>query len=366
MLHFSVRDSGIGIEKEKVGVIFESFTQADSSTTRKFGGVGLGLNICSKLVSMMGGRIWVESKLGQGSIFHFTCRFDTAVARADKTDEATRRKESTLIGSYGENSGTVLVVEDDKTNQWVIREILQHEGYIVVNAADGSTALKECANRYFDLMFLDLRLPDMDGYEVVRQVREREALTGIGEEPHRLPIIALTGLAGEREKQRCLQAGMDDFIAKPFAVDQLISKARQAIGDRISKTRSKVRGKRRGVPNISALVGEIFNESEALRKASGQRAVMLERVSRFLQETPQTIEMLSKAVMAGGNDLLIEQEIHGLKEKAMEIGLTSLADELFSLLMQIRKKQDVQGQIDNLMLEFERFRQEPMVRQLLQ
>lgn len=365
VLHFSVRDSGIGIEKDKLSLIFEAFTQADSSTTRKFGGVGLGLNICIKLVAMMGGRIWVESEPGQGSTFHFTCRLGAETVKADKDDEETKRSHPAVAESYEGSAGTVLVVEDDKTNQWVIREILEHEGYIVVNAADGAIALKECANRSFDLMFLDLKLPGMDGYEVVRQIRERESVAG-AEEDQCLPIIALTGLASEGEKQRCLQAGMNDFLGKPFAVDQFIAKARKAIRDRVSKRLLHAKEKGRGVPNANVLAREIFNENDALRKASGNGEVMLERLKRFLRDTPQTIEKLKRTDFGEGNDHLLEQEVHGLKEKAIEIGGINLADELFSLLMQIRKKQDVQNQIDNLTLEFERFWQEPRVRQLLQ
>ena len=366
LLHFSVRDSGIGIEHDKLALIFEAFTQADSSTTRKFGGVGLGLNICSKLVAMMGGRIWVESRPGEGSEFHFTCPFGTAAVKAvkDEEDEGVYAAES---GALAGNVGTVLVVEDDQTNQWVIREILEHDGFAVVNVADGDAALRECANQSFDLMLLDLRLPGMDGYEVTRQIREREAQGVVGEEY--LPIIALTGMATEGERQRCLQAGMNDFLAKPFAVDKFIVTARKVIGERLKKKRLHARGKRRGTADATVLVEEIFNENDALRKFSGNRERMLAGLKGFIQETPQAIERIKKYAGTEVHIHLLEQEVHGLKEKAMEVGAISFADELFSLLMKIRKNQDIQdessqGEGERLSLEFARFKQQPRVREL--
>ncbi|MFH0785759.1 MAG: response regulator [Pseudomonadota bacterium] len=366
VLHFTVRDTGIGIEKDKIALIFEAFTQADSSTTRKFGGVGLGLNICSKLVAMMGGRIWVESQPGRGSTFHFTCRFSTEAVGVDRCIDEQERRDSPLVGTSAGNAGTVLVVEDDHTNQWVIGEILEHEQFSVVNAADGATALKEFANRTFDLMLLDLKLPGMDGYEVVRQIREREFLAGVTKE-ERLPIIALTGLASEGEKQRCLQAGMDDFLAKPFAVELFITKARKAIGGRVStRRRSATHEKGSGTPKTFVLDREIFNENDALSRSSGNREVLHGRIKKFLHDTPPIIAMLIKPDVVDVKGHFLEQEVHGLKEKAMEVGATNFADELFDILMQIRKKQDVQSQMDNLTNEFQRFRQEPRIRQLLQ
>lgn len=352
--------------KKKNSLIFDAFTQADSSTTRKFGGVGLGLNICSKLVAMMGGRIWVESQPGQGSTFHFTCRFGTEAVRTEEADE-TEKRHLRLPPARQASPATVLVVEDDQTNQWVIREILEHEGYAVINAADGQTALREFSARPFDLMLLDLKLPGMDGYEVVRQIREREAKAGVGQEK-RLPIIALTGMASEDEKQRCLQAGMDDFLAKPFAVDQFIGKACRAIDSRAEGVMAQVDESDRNVRGASILAQEIFNEGDALRKASGNRTVMVERIRRFVLDTPGKIALLKEKVTVAGNDSFLEQDVYNLKERAIEAGATNLADELFSFLMRIRKKEiimDAQGHLDMLTCELDKVLREPRVLQLL-
>jgi hypothetical protein len=216
-------------------------------------------------------------------------------------------------------------------------------------------------------MLLDLRLPGMDGYEVARQIREREAQGGVGEEY--LPIIALTGMATERERQRCLQAGMDDFLAKPFAVDKFIATTRRVIGLRQKKKRLPARGKSRGLADATVLTAEIFNENDALRKFSGNRERMVARLTSFIEETPQALERIRKYAGTEVHMHLLEQEVHGLKEKAMEVGATSFADELFSLLMKIRKNQDIQdesnqGEGERLSLEFARFRQHPRVREL--
>ena len=225
-LHFSVQDSGIGIDDDKIGLIFEAFTQADSSTTRKFGGVGLGLNISSKLVAMMGGRIWVVSQPGRGSTFHFTCRFATGTSRQRMEEVAVERVPAASSDPGNSRLLSVLVVEDDESNRWLFQEVLRNAGCVVVSTSDGMTALQEIESHCFDLVLLDLQLPDLDGYEVAYQIREREKDAPTGEGRH-LPLIAMTGFASEGDKQRCLHAGMDDFLAKPFTVDQLLAKTRE-------------------------------------------------------------------------------------------------------------------------------------------
>ncbi len=364
ILHFSVQDSGIGIDKDKIQLIFEAFTQADSSTTREFGGVGLGLNICNKLVALMGGRIWVISEPGQGSTFHFTCKFGRDGGNKGIKGDNKVKNLQFISEPRDEKDMTILLVEDDQSNRWVFRELLKKLGYTVVTVSDGLTALQEIANQYFDIILLDLQLPEMNGYEVVHQIRKQESKTGKGEGQH-LPIIAMTGYASENEKQKCLAAGMSGFIAKPFTVEQLLTEIRMHIGDRLNMHKEEPRGREQAVPNTSILEREIFNEDDALRKASGNREVMVGRITAFLQKTPRTIEMLRK-IIVDDDKALIEQEVHRLNELAMEIGATNFADEFFSLLMDLRKKQDVdESRIDILANELEKYRNEQKILTLL-
>ncbi len=365
-LHFSVQDSGIGIGKDKIGIIFEAFSQADNSTTREFGGVGLGLNICSKLVALMGGHIWVRSEPGKGSVFHCTTQFGVELIRDEKETEGVGRISDLPGVRCGENT-TVLVVEDDRVIQLVVQEILEQEGYTVINASDGKTALHELDNQSFDFILLDLKLPEMNGYEVVKNIREREAREGVSKGQH-LPIIALTGFASKDEKQKCLNAGMDGFLPKPFTIDQLLVITRKYVQDSSMVQKiEQMEAKKRAVPNTTILEGEIFNEKAALKKASDNKEIMVERIMVFLQKGQLCIERLRKIVAADGHSLLLEQEVQSLKDMAMEAGATNFGDELFSLLMQLRKKQQIKNaleQINSLEAGLECFSKEKRVQYL--
>jgi two-component system, sensor histidine kinase len=362
-LHFSVVDSGIGIEKDKIEHIFEAFTQADSSTTRKYGGVGLGLNICGKLVAMMGGQLWAVSEPGRGSTFQFTCKLGKVQAESGFPGKPQVREHPHAPASRTVEHLTVLLVEDNQSNQWVFRELLRKQGHMVVNVSDGPAALKEIKNRCFDLMLLDLRLPEMNGYEVANQIRIHECTSGAGQ-GQRLPIIAMTGYAGEDERKKCLAAGMDDYIAKPFTAGQLYAKIRKHIPCQATRCRLPTKVENPQAPNPLILNAEIFNEGDALRKAAGQREVMIRRIKVFLHKAPDAIELMRSKLDYGEKNSL-EHEVHRLNELAMEAGATNFADELFSLIMSLRKNQPVDaGQLALLANEFEYFQNDPKILKL--
>ena len=213
VLRFTVTDTGIGIAEADRELLFQPFSQVESSATRKFGGAGLGLRICAELVSLMGGRIGVESRVGQGSAFSFTARLGIGHGEAKAAVEPAPPS-----GTFRANGMRVLLVEDNEINQMIARALLESLGCSVESAGNGREAIERMAADRFDLVLMDCQMPEMDGFEATRVWRTREA-----NGPERLPIVALTASALEGDRERCLDAGMDDYLAKPFVREQLAS-----------------------------------------------------------------------------------------------------------------------------------------------
>jgi signal transduction histidine kinase/ActR/RegA family two-component response regulator len=213
-LHFVVTDTGVGIAEEKQKLIFEAFSQADGSTARKFGGTGLGLSISTKLVALMGGRIWVESALGQGSQFHFTANFGEGSAVVEAVSPTG---PSQLVATKTHKQLRVLLAEDNAINQKIAIRVLEKHGHHVTVAGDGRLALAALDGAAFDVVLMDVQMPEMDGFEATAAIRERERETG-----GHLPIIAMTAHAMPGDRERCIAAGMDSYIAKPLKVAELI------------------------------------------------------------------------------------------------------------------------------------------------
>ncbi len=206
MLHFTVSDTGIGISPDKQPGIFQAFTQADNSTTRRFGGTGLGLSICHKLVELMGGRIWLESEQDRGSTFHFTARVELSRSSAGTAEGDRSRRRRARVAPL-----RLLLVEDNEINQKLAVRILEREGHELTVTTNGREALDALERSDYDLVLMDIQMPEMDGIEATRAIRSREE----GTDRH-LPIVAMTAHAMKGDKQRCLDAGMDGYISKPI------------------------------------------------------------------------------------------------------------------------------------------------------
>jgi len=222
-IRFEVEDTGPGIPEEKQGLIFEAFRQADGSTTRRYGGTGLGLAISSRLVQMMGGSIRVESTPGKGSLFSFTARFQAASIRPQVLDsgaDALRMLASAVEGRM--RPLRILVAEDNVVNQKVVVRLLEKQGHEVDVAVDGGQALSLVNHKHFDLILMDVQMPEIDGLEATRQIRRNEMQTG-----GRIPILMLTASAMAGDREKCLEAGADGYLPKPVSLERLTAAIEQ-------------------------------------------------------------------------------------------------------------------------------------------
>jgi CheY-like chemotaxis protein len=205
VLHFTVRDTGIGIAPEALDRLFHRFEQADTSTTRRFGGTGLGLAISAGLVKMMQGRLWAESASGEGSTFHFTVQVSLPSTECAAATPSVA-PESTAIRPL-----SVLVADDNAINQRVAKSMLEQMGHRVTLASNGNEAVGEWRAGAFDAIFMDVQMPVLDGFDTTRAIRAAER----GGAAH-VAIIAMTAHAMESDRDCCRASGMDDYISKPI------------------------------------------------------------------------------------------------------------------------------------------------------
>jgi CheY-like chemotaxis protein/two-component sensor histidine kinase len=217
-LRFEVQDNGIGISTQQQKKLFRPFSQADSSTTRQYGGSGLGLAISQKLVQRMGGELGIRSKQGKGSCFFFTLTFPLQAVKSKKEVIPIVTVTPTTTTSLIECR--ILLVDDDEMNRFFGRKIFKAIGVQVETADSGEDAIHCLQKQLFDVVFMDISMPGIDGYETTRRIRADEQFNN-------LCIIALTAHAIKGERARCLAAGMNDYLTKPFEIEKLENMIRQ-------------------------------------------------------------------------------------------------------------------------------------------
>ncbi len=295
MIQFSVSDTGIGIPEDKLSTIFERFTQADTDTTRKYGGTGLGLSISKLLIELQKGSISVESRLSEGSTFYFTLPFKRSTKRpitppAPKPAQpmsATRLK--------------VLLVEDNTLNQRLATRVLENLGFEPDLAENGRIATEKVAQKAYDVILMDLQMPEMDGYQATQFIRNELKST--------IPIIAMTAhsLVGERDK--CLTIGMDEYIPKPFSPTDLFNKI-IALTTQVEDPQS----------SDEAPGSLLFDLSYLQELSDHNKEFEAEMIELFIQQAPSEFEIMAKAIREA-NHTMISEVAHKLKSSYSMLGI---------------------------------------------
>jgi signal transduction histidine kinase/CheY-like chemotaxis protein len=335
-IRFEVRDTGIGISPEQRGRIFDSFAQADASTTRRYGGSGLGLAISQHLVDMMGGEIGVESEADAGSTFWLVVplRRRDAVSVSDRASAAPESTRGIRM------NGHILLAEDNPVNQRVALAMLETLGCQVDVVEDGERALEALAETPYDAVLMDCEMPNVDGFEATARIRRREAEAGGGA---RVPILALTAHAVEGAREKCLAADMDDYLSKPFRRDEL----RRALGPWLSEVAPETEPEPapeapQAGPDPNAAPGRedgedlldrtVLDTLRALQPADGSD-LLTNLIRIYRSSSAELLESLSEAVEQGDAPA-IQQAAHALKSSSLNVGarlLGSLCRQLEAL-----------------------------------
>ena len=303
LVHFSVTDTGIGVPAEKQRMIFEAFAQVDGSTTRKYGGTGLGLTISAKLVELMGGKIWVESQEGKGSTFHFTARLGL---QQERDSEAGAQRVPPPVRSAGTVTRPlhVLVAEDCAANQILVVRLLEKRGHTAVVAQDGREALAAFDLRRFDVVLMDVQMPEMNGFEVTAAIRERERITG-----EHIPIIAMTAYAIRGDRERCLAAGMDRYLPKPIVASRLFEVVEDLVSGRVEQPE----------PDTNGQSSEWNDGSDLLLRFDGDEQLLRAVANVFLSDSPRLVAQVREAI-ANRDAGALERAAHAVRGSVGNFG----------------------------------------------
>ncbi len=302
-LFVSVTDTGVGLSDEQISNLFTAFSQADNSTTRKYGGTGLGLTICRQLVNLMGGEIKVASTLGKGSTFYFTAVFRPGSEQLALTDKKTNhilQTNTTLRGAL------VLLVEDNEINQQVALEILDSFGIQADTANNGREAIKAVQQKKYAAILMDIQMPEMDGLEATRIIRHTAA-------DRKLPVIAMTAHAMKSDREKCMEAGMDDYLAKPIVPDDLFSVLAQWI---------KLEPRKSTYTESGSLSSELpgINITEAQKRLNNNKKLLLQLLQGFANDYRRVPEEINRSVEQGHLEAA-HRLVHNLKGVAANLSI---------------------------------------------
>ncbi|MCW3464398.1 PAS domain S-box protein [Chitinophaga nivalis] len=326
-----VKDTGIGIPPDKLHVIFESFTQSSTATTRKYGGTGLGLAICKELITLHGGKIGVSSVLTEGATFYVEIPFVLPAGQVAPTHLKISDAENSLQGTY------LLLAEDNSINQKVAQRILEQAGAAVDIVANGKSVLKQVLEKKYDCILMDIQMPEMDGYQAARLLREMGVKT---------PIIAITASAIAGEKEKCLRAGMNDYLTKPFTPKDLFHKILFSTGAATPGDSS--------LPIATGQLPEnvLVHFSHIRSLLNNETTFIIETLSAFTEQTPGNCAALQQAATTEQWEE-VKFLAHKMKSGVNLVGIPVAASLLATLEKDAMEKQNmhtVQTRIQQLSL----------------
>jgi CheY-like chemotaxis protein/HPt (histidine-containing phosphotransfer) domain-containing protein len=349
-IRFDVEDTGIGISQDKQEEIFETFVQADSSTSREFGGTGLGLAISKRLAELLGGKLTMTSEVGKGSVFSLTIPAGVNVTKQpflDRHNMVSHIEAEEDEVKQAKYSGHILVAEDARTNQVLIKSLLKRLDLQVTIAEDGNEAVQQALTEKYDLIFMDIEMPNMNGYEATKVIR-KEGL--------KIPIIALTAYAMKGDDEKCFAAGCDDYISKPIehkkllqTLSKYLSEGNRDMNQRIDSVKSDVEQLNQLCSETSTANttpaepvdeqhGEIPVDFAIIRKIYDDENVLKETVKVFLEDAPHTIELLAEAIVARDSKN-VKMYAHKLRGLARHVAARKLSDMLYPLETKAREGQ---------------------------
>jgi PAS domain S-box-containing protein len=322
ILHCSVKDTGIGIPHDKIDAIFESFRQIDGSMTRRYGGTGLGLAITRRLITLMGGSIWIETEQGKGSVFHFTVMFHTKQEHMPVIALENPEKKIKKSGSTGKS---VLVVEDDKNTHKLLCDVLEKRGHAVFCVTNGQDALIMLDKIKFDVILMDLKMPVLDGFAATKIIRA----AGHDSYLHTVPIIAITAHAGKDIKNQCYQAGMNGYIIKPIDFEKLITAVEKKYPNAVKNSG--------GQETVSPGKQNLINTKQILLHCK-KNEINPGEFSTTLKSDLDTIYKNIKKAAGQADKYRLELLSSELKDLAAALGAELLYDDAIRIKMASRKK----------------------------